>query len=133
MTTRFVLPMVLMVLGGAVAAAPVSQVSVRDYGAKGDGHTADTAAFTAAMAAVADKGGTVSAPVGDCLITTPLTRPPKVELACPWTHPPARTPTRGPPRPTIGGGLPDDSSRTSGSRPGLTGGLRALDCVEATF
>jgi hypothetical protein len=44
-----------------LADAP-SRVSVRDYGAKGNGVADDTAAFTFAMKAVAEHGGTAFVP-----------------------------------------------------------------------
>jgi len=50
---------------------PVQTVSVRDYGAKGDGTTDDTAAFQSALSAVA-KPGVVSIPAGTYRITQTL-------------------------------------------------------------
>lgn len=81
--------------GSAAVGAQPSQVSVTDYGAKGDGVTDDTAAFTAAMAAVAEKGGTVSVPVGNYMIKGHLTVPAMVTLEGIWKIPTARTQHKG--------------------------------------
>ncbi len=78
-----------------VAAGQLAQVNVKDFGAKGDGVTDDTAAFMAAMAAVTDKGGTVSVPVGDFLIKTHLKVPNDVTLEGIWKIPTARTQYKG--------------------------------------
>ena len=48
----------------AAAAAPTSTVSVKDFGAKGDGVTDDSAAFNAAIESLAQTGGTVFVPAG---------------------------------------------------------------------
>ncbi|MCC6442610.1 MAG: hypothetical protein IT210_04020 [Armatimonadetes bacterium] len=76
-------------------AEPLSQVNVKDYGAKGDGATDDTAAFQAAMAAVADQGGTVTVPVGNYLIKTHLNVPNNVTLEGVWKIPTAWTQYKG--------------------------------------
>src|SRR3954451_6412617 len=68
-------------------AVPPSTVDVRTFGAKGDGTTDDTAAFLAALAAVAAKGGVVSVPVGDYLIKTHLEIPANVALEGVWKSP----------------------------------------------
>ncbi len=82
--------LILMALALSTAAlGQPSQVDVRDYGAKGDGVTDDTQAFTDAMAAVAEKGGTVSVPVGNYLIKTHLSIPSKVTLEGVWKIPTA--------------------------------------------
>jgi hypothetical protein len=73
----------------ATAWGQPSQVDVMDYGAKGDGVTDDTPAFAAAMAAVAEKGGTVSVPVGNYMIKTHLNIPSKVTLEGVWKIPTA--------------------------------------------
>ena len=78
----------LVALGSAAYAQP-SVVDVRDYGAKGDGVTDDTKAFTDAMAAVAEKGGTVSVPVGNYMIKAHLSIPSKVTLEGVWKIPTA--------------------------------------------
>ena len=49
---------------GATTAAPTSAVSVKDFGAKGDGVTDDSAAFNAAIESLAQTGGTVFVPAG---------------------------------------------------------------------
>ena len=60
----------------------VADVNVRDFGAKGDGQTDDTAAFRAAIAAVeAMGGGTVYVPHGYYCLTDSLTLPALVTLA----------------------------------------------------
>ena len=60
----------------------VADVNVRDFGAKGDGKTNDTAAFKAAIAAVeAMGGGTVYAPPGYYCLTESLTLPALCTLA----------------------------------------------------
>lgn len=87
--------MVSLVLLCSATLGQPSQVDVRDYGAKGDGITDDTAAFTAAMAAVAEKGGTVSVPVGNYLIKTRLVVPTKVTLEGIWKIPTAWTQNQG--------------------------------------
>ncbi len=80
---------VLIAFGCSASCAQPSQVDVRDYGAKGDGVTDDTKAFTDAMAAVAEKGGTVSVPVGNYMIKTHLNIPSKVTLEGVWKIPTA--------------------------------------------
>lgn len=79
---------------GASAEQP-SLVNVRDFGAVGDGVTDDTAAFQAAMKAVAERGGTASVPVGDYLIKTHLVVPSKVTLEGVWKIPTAFTQRHG--------------------------------------
>lgn len=78
----------------ALAAQP-SRVSVSDYGAKGDGVTDDTAAFTAAMAAVAGQGGTVTVPVGNYMIKTHISVPSFVTLEGVWSIPTAWSQMKG--------------------------------------
>ena len=70
-------------------------MSVRDFGAVGDGKTDDTAAFEKAMAMVAPKGGTVSVPVGNYLINTHLVVPAQVTLEGVWKIPTASTENLG--------------------------------------
>ena len=72
-----------------------SQVNVRDYGAKGDEVTDDTAAFQSAMNAVAKQGGTVAVPVGNYLINTHLVVPQNVTLEGIWKIPTAWTQYKG--------------------------------------
>ena len=90
-----VLLAVLMAFGCSASFAQLSQVDVRAYGAKGDAVTDDTKAFTDAMAAVAEKGGTVSVPVGNYLIKTHLSIPSKVTLEGIWSIPTAWTQNQG--------------------------------------
>ena len=71
------------------AVAPLSQVNVRDYGAKGDGVTDDTAAFQNAMDALSPQGGIVNVPVGNYLIKTHLSIPENVTLEGVWKVPTA--------------------------------------------
>lgn len=60
----------------------VADVNVRDFGAKGDGKTNDTAAFKAAIAAVETMGsGTVYAPPGYYCLTESLSLPALCTLA----------------------------------------------------
>ncbi len=72
-----------------------SEVSVSDYGAKGDGVTDDTAAFAKAMAALPEAGGTVHVPVGNYLIKTHLSIPDRVTLEGIWKIPTAFTQNQG--------------------------------------
>jgi len=89
----------VMVAGGRVAcgadepakALAPTQVSVRDYGAKGDGVVDDTGAFERAMAVFGGKAGTVSVPVGQYLIKSHLTIPAKITLEGVWKIPTAFT------------------------------------------
>jgi hypothetical protein len=73
----------------AAHALPPTQVSVVDFGARGDKVTDDTAAFQAALDAVKDQGGTVSVPVGNYLIKTHLNVPSNVTLEGVWKIPTA--------------------------------------------
>ena len=72
-----------------------SQVSVKDFGAKGDGTTDDTAAFTAALNAVAERGGIVFVPVGDYMIKTHIEIPSHVTLEGVWSIPTTFTEMKG--------------------------------------
>ena len=92
--------LLLLVTAACLAAtlplgAQPSRVSVADYGAKGDGVTDDTAAFTAAMAAVAEKGGTASVPVGNYMIKTHISVPSNVTLEGVWSIPTAFSQMKG--------------------------------------
>ena len=63
--------------------------SVMDFGAKGDGETDDTKAFTAAMNAASEAGGgVVFLPTGNFLIKTHLEIPQFVTLKGVWNAPP---------------------------------------------
>src|SRR5579883_3358932 len=55
-----------------IALVPSIYYNVKQYGAKGDGTTDDTAAIQAAISA-ASTGGVIFLPVGSYLISTPLT------------------------------------------------------------
>src|SRR5262245_4033262 len=74
--------------GYAVAAGPES-VSVRDHGARGDGHTDDTAAFQKALDAVAEGGGTVQVGRGNFYFAGHLNVPSGVTLEGTWKSVPS--------------------------------------------
>ncbi len=59
----------------APLAAPAASVSIRDFGAKGDGQADDTAALRAAVAATAGKGKIVWVPAGDYKLTGDIVLP----------------------------------------------------------
>lgn len=61
--------------------------AVRDFGAKADGQTDDTAAFQKALDAAADGGGIVYAPAGRYVIRGRLRLPTAVTLRGDWTPP----------------------------------------------
>lgn len=86
---------VCLAVSVAVSAAQPSRVSVTDYGAKGDGVTDNTAAFTAAMNAVAESGGIVDVPVGNYMIKTHISVPPNVTLQGIWSIPTAFSQMKG--------------------------------------
>jgi hypothetical protein len=74
----------------------VSSISVRDYGAKGDGRADDTAAFQKALdAAAAAGGGMVDAGLGSYLIKGHLVIPDNVTLSGVWTIPTAWSQYKG--------------------------------------
>jgi len=87
--------LLLLLAAPLTLAQQPSQVSVTDYGAKGDGVTDNTAAFQAALNAVAEKGGTVSVPVGNYLIKTHISVPARVTLEGIWRIPTAWTQNQG--------------------------------------
>jgi hypothetical protein len=70
-------------------------INVRDFGAKGDGQTDDTAAFQRALAAAAAAGGIVEAGVGNFLIKGHLDLPDHVTLGGVWTAPSAYSEYKG--------------------------------------
>jgi hypothetical protein len=72
----------------AVAAGPES-VFVRDFGARGDGRTDDTAAFQKALDAVAKGGGTVQTGRGNFYFAGHLNVPNGVTLEGIWTSVPS--------------------------------------------
>jgi len=74
----------------------VTSTNVRDFGAKGDGQTDDTAAFQQALdAAAAAGGGSVEAGVGSYLIKGHLAIPDFVTLSGVWTTPTAWSQYKG--------------------------------------
>jgi len=74
----------------------VTSINVRDFGAKGDGQTDDTAAFQQALdAAAAAGGGSVEAGVGSYLIKGRLGIPDFVTLSGVWTTPTAWSQYKG--------------------------------------
>lgn len=82
-----------------VAAAPAvpDLTNVRDFGARGDGKTDDTAAFQAALDAAGKAGGgTVLAPRGSYLFTGHLRVPNGVTLSGIWASVPAHNGIRDP-------------------------------------
>ena len=73
----------------ALASVP-DQVSVREFGAKGDGKTDDTAAFQKALDAGRQAGGgVVFAPRGNYFFSGHLNVPPAVTLKGIWESVPA--------------------------------------------
>ncbi len=77
MSKRFVLILLVLVFAVtmAYAAEDVKSANVRDFGAKGDGVTDDTAAIQSALDAVAKTGGVVHMPAGNYLISDSLRVP----------------------------------------------------------
>ena len=92
--TALALTCVALACSLALAEQP-SRVSVTDYGAKGDGVTDDTAAFTSAMQAVGEKGGTAFVPTGNYFIKTHLSVPSNVTLEGVWSIPTAFSQMKG--------------------------------------
>ncbi len=90
-----VLLSVLLICSSLYAEVPLSQVNVRDYGAKGDGVTDDTDAFTKAMAALGEQGGTATVPTGNYLIKTHIKIPNSVTLEGVWSIPTAFSQMKG--------------------------------------
>ncbi len=95
-------------LGLAVqaSAATGDTFSVRDFGAKGDGKSDDTAAFQKALNAAGQAGGgVVSAPRGSYFFAGHLSVPPAVTLKGVWESVPAHNGIRdaGLPKPTDDG------------------------------
>ena len=90
----------------ALGADTPGQFNVRDFGAKGDGKTDDTAAFQKTMDAAAKAGGgKVVAPRGTYFFAGHLNVPDAVTLAGIWESVPAHTGLRdqGMPKPTDDG------------------------------
>ena len=88
----------------AIAAGP-EVLSVRDFGARGDGRTDDTAAFQKALDAVGQGGGTVSTGRGTFFFAGHLNVPSGVALEGVWKSVPAHAGIRdrGQPKPTDDG------------------------------
>jgi len=81
----------------ATAAARPDHCSVRDFGAKGDGHTDDTAAFQKALDKMGRAGGgVVYAPRGNYFFAGHLTVPVAVTLKGVWESVPAHVGLRNP-------------------------------------
>jgi len=90
----------------ALAAATPDPLNVRDFGARGDGQTDDTAAFQKALQASAvSGGGVVLAPRGNYFFAGHLNVPPAVTLRGVWESVPAHNGLRdaGLPKPTDDG------------------------------
>jgi hypothetical protein len=106
-------PILLMILLAALALCAIAAIpgkpgpsDVRDFGAKGDGKTDDTAAFQKALDAAAKAGGgVVYAPRGNYLFAGHLNVPSAVTLKGVWESVPAHNGIRDPglPRPTDDG------------------------------
>jgi hypothetical protein len=91
---------------GTPGVVPPDSLSVRQYGAAGDGKTDDTAAFQKALDAAAQAGGgVVYAPRGNYFFAGHLTVPNAVTLAGIWQSVPAHNGIRdrGMPKPTDDG------------------------------
>lgn len=86
---------IVLICSALYAEIPLSQVNVRDYGAKGDGVTDDTEAFTKAMAALGEQGGTAKVPTGNYLIKTHIAIPNSVTLEGVWSIPTAFSQMKG--------------------------------------
>jgi hypothetical protein len=97
----------ILLCGAVLATAADTDVySVRDFGAKGDGKTDDTAAFQKALdAAGLAGGGTVHAPRGNYFFAGHLKVPAAVALEGVWKSVPSHTGLRdaGAPKPTDDG------------------------------
>ena len=66
----------------------IALANVRDFGAKGDGQTDDTAAFSRAIKSVVQKGGgTVYVPAGHYAVKGNLIVPKSVYLCGEWKNP----------------------------------------------
>ena len=93
-------------LCAAAFAAPPDTFFVRDFGAKGDGRTDDTAAFQKVLEVAAQNGGgTVQAGRGNFLFAGHLSVPSAVTLEGVWKSVPAHNGLRdrGLPKPTDDG------------------------------
>ncbi len=105
-TTRILLLLVTTGVGVAFGQDGGGTFNVRNYGAKGDGETDDTAAFQQALDAAGQAGGgTVRAPRGNYYFAGHLNVPSAVTLAGLWQSVPAHNGLRdrGLPKPTDDG------------------------------
>jgi hypothetical protein len=103
---RFISVATSLLLCADALGAVSDTLSVRDFGAKGDGKTDDTAAFQKALEAVAQAGGgTVQAGRGNFFFAGHLTVPGAVTLEGIWKSVPAHNGIRdrGLPKPTDDG------------------------------
>ncbi|HNU98414.1 MAG: hypothetical protein KA191_15905 [Verrucomicrobia bacterium] len=106
MKTQTRIPALVALLLSSLPCAAADLWNVRDFGAKGDGSTDDTAAFQQALDAAAKAGGgTVSAPRGNYLFAGHLNVPTAVTLRGVWESVPAHNGLRdrGLPKPTDDG------------------------------
>ncbi len=106
MITQTRIPALVALLLSSLSCAAADLWNVRDFGAKGDGSTDDTAAFQQALDAAAKAGGgTVSAPRGNYFFAGHLNVPPAVTLRGIWESVPAHNGLRdrGLPKPTDDG------------------------------
>jgi len=77
-------------------ASVLGQLSISDFGAKGDGKTDDTVAFQSALSAAAEQGGkVVVAPAGEYRLDGTLTIPAGVTLEGAWRGPHTSQLSRG--------------------------------------
>ena len=100
------IPLVALGWCAALQAAAPAALNVRDFGAKGDGASDDTAAFQQALdAAGRDGGGVVLAPRGNYLFAGHLNVPSGVTMRGVWESVPAHNGIRdaGLPKPTDDG------------------------------
>ncbi len=86
MVGAIVFALLVVFTSPSLADKPV-QVNVKDFGAKGDGKTDDTAAFQAALDSVKETGGTVFVPIGTYLIKSHIYVPNSVTLEGVWKIP----------------------------------------------
>jgi hypothetical protein len=107
MSMRILVLAAVLWCGWQAGAAGLPDVySVKDFGARGDGTTDDTAAFQKALDAAGKAGGgVVYAPVGRYLFAGNLKVPPAVTLKGVWESVPAHNGIRNPglPKPTEDG------------------------------
>lgn len=90
---------------------------VTDFGAVGDGHTDDTAAFQAALQAASVNGSIVFAPGGQYHIASGLSIPPTVTLEGTYRTVPSHAVGQGQPGPTTGSVILATAGRGSSAPP----------------